>query len=195
MQNAAGGMVCAISSASVAGAASEANSVEVWDRLWGQEGDETWRKDALAEVYDRIVHLCPEGARVVDLGGGRGLLGRRLVEEKHCHVTVVDHSPVALEAAAEAGCGTYQTTIDLDTARELLEWMPDVVVSTETLEHLPRETSGSVIVFSSPAHEGLGVYHQDYTLPAVPGLWKYSWAATAPLASGSGKGIFEVRPQ
>ena len=37
--------------------AAEANSVETWDRLWKEEGDETWRKDALAEVYDRIVHL------------------------------------------------------------------------------------------------------------------------------------------
>lgn len=125
--------------------ASEANSVENWDRLWSEEGDDSWRQHALAEVYDRIVQLCPAGARVVDLGGGRGLLGRRLVAEKHCHVTVVDHSSVALAAACEAGCATDEQTIGLGTAQELLDWMPDVVVSTETLEHLPADVRDAIL--------------------------------------------------
>ena len=123
----------------------KANSPAVWDHLWGTEGEGSWRVGALEEIYNRVVALVPKGAHVVDLGGGRGFLARRLVAEWGCVVTVVDHSEVALRAAQEAGCRIRHASLDLKTGSWLVREAPDVVVATEVLEHLPPDVADSIL--------------------------------------------------
>jgi 2-polyprenyl-3-methyl-5-hydroxy-6-metoxy-1,4-benzoquinol methylase/tetratricopeptide (TPR) repeat protein len=121
--------------------AQRANAVQVWDKLWGNEGDETWRKDVLREVYERVVQLIPEKSRVADLGGGVGILGALLKEENECQVSVFDHSLVALELAKEKGLDTRQIDFERDFApdfKTLDDHTPEFnyIISTEFLEHL-----------------------------------------------------------
>jgi glycosyltransferase involved in cell wall biosynthesis len=113
-----------------------ANSVKIWDRLWSQEKEEAWRKEALKGVYERIVKLVPNDVVVIDIGGGIGTLAEQIRDEKDCYITVCDHSPTALQKAADdRSLDTYQ--IDLEAT--VPEFDAQLVVSTELLEHLTEE--------------------------------------------------------
>jgi 2-polyprenyl-3-methyl-5-hydroxy-6-metoxy-1,4-benzoquinol methylase/tetratricopeptide (TPR) repeat protein len=123
-------------------AARAANSRDLWDKLWKDEGNETWRKQALKQVYDRIVRLMPKGSLVIDLGGGVGALGSLLKQDKGADVLVVDHSEQALELAMAAGLST--TTADLENPDDLLRVTNfgdkrPVIVATEVVEHFSHD--------------------------------------------------------
>lgn len=109
------------------------NSPEVWDSLWSDEGEDSWRNEVLAPVYDRIVGLVPAGAKVVDVGGGSGTLAKLLQEAGH-EVEVWEHSDAAI--ALCRGRGVPARKVDL-LADELPDPGPGTIfVSTECLEHL-----------------------------------------------------------
>jgi hypothetical protein len=115
------------------------NSPEAWDRIWSNPAEAEWRSEALAAVYDRIVELVPDGASVVDLGGGVGTLARKLrAAGRRC--LVVDCSPEACSQAGESVCGDVASE---NTWRQIYEWIGGgeypVVVATEVLEHLTPE--------------------------------------------------------
>ena len=76
--------------------ARKANAPDLWSTIWRSEGEESWRKAALSRVQTRVERLVPEGASVVDLGGGPGFLGVRLGEVRKARVTVWDHSDEAV---------------------------------------------------------------------------------------------------
>lgn len=131
--------------------ATEANAADLWDGLWQDKGQETWRKQALSQVYTRIGRLIPKDARAVDLGGGTGVLAKKLKDTKDCHVTVVDHSAEAIKQCHEKGLlsaqqfmfeagneGELSSLIDTD----LSEWF---FISTEMLEHLTEGTRGGLL--------------------------------------------------
>jgi tetratricopeptide (TPR) repeat protein len=99
------------------------NSPEAWDQIWSDPAQAEWRAKALADVYDRIEALVPEGVPVIDLGGGVGTLARRLVG------VVWDHSP---EAVRQAPVGSR--VVDLEA--QITEGPDAFYVATETLEHL-----------------------------------------------------------
>lgn len=116
--------------------ARNANSPDLWDRLWVAEGDESWRKRALSAIYNRIESLLPENARAVDFGGGRGILAAQLQDsDKKIQTTVVDHSGMALAAASKRGLDTLEA--DLESG-DVLKVDVDgrFVVATEVCEHL-----------------------------------------------------------
>lgn len=121
-------------------AARVANSPDLWNRLWQAEGQDSWRKQALSQVYTRIERTIAQGARVVDLGGGTGALGARMKVSKGAQVLVVDHSQAALDLAASEGLDT--AIADLESDADLLRVTQgcDVVVATEVVEHLSHET-------------------------------------------------------
>lgn len=110
------------------------NKAEVWDRLWAQEGDDTWRKNSLSSVYDRISQLMPPKNRVIDVGGGRGLLCEKLRKEKNCTVEVWEHSEEAIQACREKLIPARG--IDLEEVWSFPETVGRTIVSTEVLEHL-----------------------------------------------------------
>lgn len=118
------------------------NSADLWNRLWQDEGDETWRAQALARVYARVTQLvgrvkCDDGFHIVDVGGGRGILGERLKELRNVlSVTVVDSSDVALAAAAARDLETAQIDLEDNPDFSALPFFDDLYVSTECVEHL-----------------------------------------------------------
>lgn len=122
-----------------------ANQASEWDRIWGEEGDGTWRTEALEAVYARVTHLVPENATVFDLGGGRGLLADRIRKARSAKVTVVDQSGEALSAAREKKLGVL--LLDLEEYGAMSGHISvdcDVMVSTETLEHLSEKARDKI---------------------------------------------------
>lgn len=120
-------------------AARLANSPDLWNRLWQAEGQDSWRKQALSQVYTRIERIVSPNVKVADLGGGTGALGSRLKIAKHAQVLVVDHSQAALELAAAEGLET--TVADLENPEDVQRVTEgfDVLVATEVVEHLSHE--------------------------------------------------------
>ena len=110
-----------------------ANSVNRWDSLWAEEGQDTWRQHALVNVYERIVALVPKGATAHDFGGGVGVLARRLRDNRKANVTVYDHSPEAVRQAREAGLEALHIDLEAPTY-PLLDG--SYLVATECAEHL-----------------------------------------------------------
>ena len=112
------------------------NSAETWDTLWEAEGYNSWRGEVLKEVYERIGQLLPTHSKVIDIGGGIGILARRLQELGHS-VEIWDRSPKAIEMAQQHG---LQGRV-VDIGPDLPEIEPGtIVVATEFLEHLPEST-------------------------------------------------------
>ncbi len=129
--------------------AKEENSAEKWDALWSEEGDESWRKRAMAGVYERIAQLMPRGSKVIDLGGGRGFLAELLRDEAGCSVEVWEHNEAAVRACTEKGLRARFA--DLEDTTELVlpagEAYVDghAVVATEVLEHLSVKALHAVL--------------------------------------------------
>lgn len=127
----------------------EANSTENWNAIWKREGHDTWRKDVLKDVYDRIVALVPAGARVLDVGGGVGILARRLRDEKQCEVIVIDHAEDALRMASITGL--WCAVVDLENDAATAPWFGvsrapfDVLVCTEVAEHLSARAYANLL--------------------------------------------------
>lgn len=123
-------------------AARAANSRDLWDKLWKEEGNETWRKHALKHVYDRIARILPRSSKVIDLGGGIGALGEQMKRVKGAEVTVVDHSEGALELAKAEGLDTVvadlENPTDLDRVTSFGDVRP-ILVATEVVEHLSHD--------------------------------------------------------
>ncbi len=117
----------------------EANSQDHWNRLWKDEGHNSWRKTALAPIYERIEFLLgfediPEKSRVIDVGGGVGILASHLNKTTGRSVAVWDHSDAALEQVPD-GIETHQ--LDLESQYKLPPLEPGTVaIGTEILEHL-----------------------------------------------------------
>jgi tetratricopeptide (TPR) repeat protein len=134
-----------------------ANSPDLWNRLWKQEGQEEWRKQALGQVYRRIAEILPTQAIVTDLGGGTGALAKQLRDTKDAAVLVVDHSRAALEKASQAGLST--TVADLENEEDLLRVTSTentVLVATEVIEHLSSEARHRV--FARAAKQGQALF-------------------------------------
>ena len=107
------------------------NSASYWDARWREEGLATWR--VYPERFARIEALCPEGARVLDVGCGVGVLLDRLRRTRDARVYGVDLSPAAVTLLGSRGIGGAAA------AAGALPFAPDtfdVVMATELLEHL-----------------------------------------------------------
>jgi len=72
------------------------NTAEYWDKVWGTEGAKTWR--TYPASFDKIVQLIGTGKRVLDVGGGVGVLANHLKQAGN-EARIVDISPVAVQIA------------------------------------------------------------------------------------------------
>lgn len=124
------------------------NAADLWDHLWKQEGEETWRTQALARVYARVKTLVGsvqvDDMRVMDIGGGVGVLAEKLIElPKVREVQVLDNSEVALAQARARGATTLRLDLEVDSLYIALDVI-DIFVSTECFEHLSAQARGLV---------------------------------------------------
>lgn len=123
----------------------EENSAEKWNELWAAEGEESWRKGAMAGVYARIIELLPRGIPVIDIGGGRGFFAELLRESGASWVEVWEHNPAAIAACLEKGITARYADLE-DAANEEMSangtyvagsmLVRGALVATEVLEHL-----------------------------------------------------------
>lgn len=137
------------------------NSAKTWDTLWTWEGEDSWRGERLDSLYARIETLIPRGSRVVDVGGGVGIFAKRLRDNCDCTVTIWDISPAAVEIARENGFEAKVVDVE-DPAQEIRFEDCDVVISTETLEHLSQR--GRDRVLAAAANVGKAFF-------SVPNDW------------------------
>lgn len=137
--------------------ARKANDPDLWNKLWRAEGEDSWRGKALRHVYDRISKLIPARSSVVDLGGGIGILAKRLRDDKQIECTVIDASDYAVDECRSAGFVAFKQ--DLETTR--FEFKDnDHIVATEVMEHLSEaardrifaaaRATGKLAIFSVP---------------------------------------------
>lgn len=100
-----------------------------WDRIWTQEGTATWRR--YPGCFGRICWAVGHFNQVLELGCGTGVLARQLVEFGNI-VTGLDISQAAIAQLPPEIQGIVATLPEIP----LPDHSFDVVVATETLEHL-----------------------------------------------------------
>jgi 2-polyprenyl-3-methyl-5-hydroxy-6-metoxy-1,4-benzoquinol methylase len=119
------------------------NTPDYWDKIWEAEGENTWRD--YENKYRYIISLVPDGAEVLDIGCGVGLLLRKLKEVKpRIRGTGADISAKAIDFVKKHGFGGVVggfPTLSLPSGAF------DIVLATEVLEHLsePDEAVREVV--------------------------------------------------
>lgn len=119
-----------------------ANAVENWNSLWARSETRDWRADALKAIYVRVSQICPDNARVMDLGGGVGALAEVLRDDSSADVLVVDHSTEALRQAAEKGFVTREADLEEEVPRAE---GATVITGTEVFEHLSERARHNLL--------------------------------------------------
>lgn len=128
------------------------NARDLWDRIWQNEGESTWRQQALRRVYDRIVQLVPAGSRCTDLGGGIGILAERLQRDRGALVEVWDHSPQAVAAVRAKGISAQEIDLEDTPLCKYRLNRDSVVIATEVVEHLSSEARHYVFREAGACH-------------------------------------------
>ena len=149
--------------------ARKANAVDIWDKLWSEEGEDSWRRQAMGRTYNRIGSLLGDtdgtgpGSSVFDLGGGVGFLAEKL-QIRGYGVEVIDHSKAAVKACIAKGIIAHEK----DLVAAPTDWTlreGGVVVATEVIEHfddavrhelLTKIAEGSSKAFLSVPNNRLG---------------------------------------
>jgi SAM-dependent methyltransferase len=100
-----------------------------WDQIWEKEGTATWRR--YPGCFGRICWAVGHFNEVLELGCGTGILARRLLDFGNT-VTGLDISETAIAQLPSEIKGVVATLPDIP----LPDGSFDVVVATETLEHI-----------------------------------------------------------
>lgn len=110
------------------------DTASYWDAIWEYEGKDTWRK--YPETFKRVARCVTQDDMVLDVGCGAGVLLDIL---KPCKGRVgLDISPKAVEILTSKGIkGKVGTLPKIDFPDKSF----DVVIATETLEHLDDPSS------------------------------------------------------
>lgn len=102
-----------------------------------------WISDDEANPLNRISRIIPDGARVLDVGAGNGVLARLLAfQGRDCIVDGVEPDPVAQQVARSHYRSLYGGTVDefifarCDTDSEPY----DFIVLADVLEHIANPT-------------------------------------------------------
>jgi SAM-dependent methyltransferase len=118
------------------------NTPDYWDQVYGREGADTWRK--YPEMFQKIADEVPEYSQVTELGCGVGILGSKLTAQRRVMWTGFDISPTAVDMCkARFLNASVLDLADLGVTKKLAEL--DVVVMSETLEHLDRPIGVQVL--------------------------------------------------
>lgn len=129
--------------------------------LFGHFADR-WSPDDIREIAGWLSpHMgggCPEGCRILDVGGGTGALARRLHDEMGADTTVLDPTPQMLRYVPDEG--------PVNKVRGTAEAMPfaedsfDAIIVTDAFHHF-RDQPGAVREFARVVRPGGGVLILD----------------------------------
>jgi SAM-dependent methyltransferase len=100
-----------------------------WNQVWNREGSATWRR--YPGCFGRICWAVGHCNEVLELGCGTGVLARQLSDFGNT-VTGLDISEVAIAQLPKEIKGVVSTLPNIPFS----EYSFDVVVATETLEHI-----------------------------------------------------------
>lgn len=116
----------------------DTNTKEHWNRVWKEEGLDTWRQ--YPWVNGELARKVHDGEKVLELGCGNGVLASRIKELRNVKLyDGIDLSRAAVEQARERLDHDPQFMFTDEDAREWLPVIPtmhyDVVIASEFLEH------------------------------------------------------------
>jgi SAM-dependent methyltransferase len=96
-------------------------------------------KHRLTRYHDFFVERITEGARVLDVGCGKGELAHDIAERSKAHVVAIDASPWMLEFARERFQHPDVTFVQADAVDYTPDEPVDVAILSNVLEHIePR---------------------------------------------------------
>lgn len=108
------------------------NTAEYWNEVWSKEIRNIPEFRFYKTKSDTIVSLVPEGAKVLDVGCGIGILMERLLKEKKCDVFGIDISERAIGHLKTRGMdGIVKRIPPIPVSDNSF----DVVIATSFLEH------------------------------------------------------------
>ncbi len=117
-----------------------------------------WSPEGIAEIAGWlrpfISDSCPQGCRILDVGGGTGALARKLHDALGAHVTVVDPTPEMLRYIADDGA-----VAKVQGSAEALPFDDDAfdaVIVTDAFHHF-RDQPAAVKEFQRVTRHGGGV--------------------------------------
>jgi demethylmenaquinone methyltransferase/2-methoxy-6-polyprenyl-1,4-benzoquinol methylase len=122
--------------------------------LFGHFADR-WSPDSVSDIAawlrPGLTAPCPEGCRILDVGGGTGALATKLAAELQTRVTVLDPSPKMLRyipdrAPVDAVVGTAEAMPFADDSF-------DALIVTDAFHHF-RDQSGAVTEFARVVKPG-----------------------------------------
>ncbi len=99
--------------------------------------------DQLERSAERLLALIPLRARVLDVGCGTGALARELATKRGAKVTAIDLSPRMINVARLRSSASLGIEYRVADFMELSPTGFDVVISTNTLHHLPLADAAS----------------------------------------------------
>ncbi len=150
------------------------NSADYWDKIWEQEGENTWRD--FSNKYQYIISLVPDNTRVLDIGCGVGLLLRKLKEARPgIEGTGADISAQAVAFVKKHG---FSGVVGGFPTLDLPSGTFDVILATEVLEHLskPEQAVAEVIRLMKPDGQAILTVPDDCLGPdvEVQHLWQFN---------------------
>ena len=132
---------------------------EVYKREWESQvvGTSEYHRD-YGPIHDAILELIPDGARVLDVACGPGLLCRKIKSSlPYTSVTGVDFSPyvIARNTERDERLGVEYLCMDLRTSLASLPCQFDAITMCEIIEHLDDPISVVGDAMSRLKHNGL----------------------------------------
>jgi 2-polyprenyl-3-methyl-5-hydroxy-6-metoxy-1,4-benzoquinol methylase len=134
---------------------SNPNTEDYWDDVYRREWEQgligtTNYNRNYGPIHDAVIELIPDGARVLDLGCGPGLLCRKIkLARPQASVTGVDFSAYTIERnrTRDANLGIAYECIDLQGHLSKLQPSFDVITICEVIEHLdePERTVAEAV--------------------------------------------------
>jgi len=112
------------------------------------------------EVKEYLINLLPQGANVLDVGGGDGTYGKLLYD--HCQLDTIEIFQGAVEHLKRTGY--YQDVIQGDIRTSIIHKLYDLIILGDVIEHMTVDDAKLVIKMCEN--------QSDYVLIAVPYMYQ-----------------------
>lgn len=160
-----------------ASAPANINTPDYWDRIYRGEWESgsvfsaTYARD-YGPVHEAIIALIPDGARVLDVACGAGVLCRKVKKRlPGTEVMGVDFSPYTIERnrRVDHELGNDYRCLDVETELPSLATTFDVIVMAEIIEHLdhPERAIADAATLLNPTGHLIITCPHDSAIPST----------------------------